>query len=106
MAEWIKMPLGMEVRLGPGDFALLEDPAPLPKKGAEPPNFRPCLLWSNGWMDQDGTWHAGNHQPGDVVLDGEPVTLPKKGAEPLPNFRPISIVARRLDTSRCRLIWR
>jgi len=33
---------------------------PLPKKGAEPPpNFGPCLLWPNGWMDQDGTWHGG-----------------------------------------------
>jgi len=38
MAEWITMPLGMEVDLGPGDFVLDGDPAPL-KKGAEPPNF-------------------------------------------------------------------
>ena len=34
------MPLGIEVGLGPGDFVLDEDPAPLPKKGPEPPNFR------------------------------------------------------------------
>jgi len=27
-AGWIKMPLGMEVGLGPGDFVLDEDPAP------------------------------------------------------------------------------
>ena len=34
------MPLGMEVGLGPGDFVLDRDPAPLPKKGAElPPQF-------------------------------------------------------------------
>jgi len=33
--------LGMEVGLSPGDFVLDGDPAPLPKKGAEPPpNFR------------------------------------------------------------------
>jgi len=23
------------------------------------PIFGPCLLWPNGWMDQDGTWHGG-----------------------------------------------
>ena len=37
MAGWIKMPLGMEVGLGPGDFVLDGDPAPLPKKGPKPP---------------------------------------------------------------------
>jgi len=45
MAAWIKMPLSMELGLGPGDFVLDGDPAPLPKKGAEsPPNFRPMFI--------------------------------------------------------------
>jgi len=58
MAAWIKMSLGMEVGLGPGDFVLHEDPAPAPQKGGGAPKiFGPCLLWPNGWMDQDGTWH-------------------------------------------------
>jgi len=35
MAGWIKMPLGMEV--GPGDFVLDGNSAPLPEKGAGPP---------------------------------------------------------------------
>ena len=39
MAGWIKMPLGMEVGLGPGDFVLDGDPAPPSKKGTAPPNF-------------------------------------------------------------------
>jgi len=30
MIAWIKTPLGMEVGLGPGDFVLDGDPAPLP----------------------------------------------------------------------------
>jgi len=34
MAACIKMTLGMEVGLGPCDFVLDVDPAPLPKKGA------------------------------------------------------------------------
>ena len=61
MAGWIKMPvpLGMEVGLDPGDFVLDRDPAPLPQKGGRPPIFGQCLLWPNGCMDQDGTWHGG-----------------------------------------------
>jgi len=44
MAAWIKMPLGMEVGLGPGDFVLDGDPAPPSSKGeAETPNFRPMF---------------------------------------------------------------
>jgi len=34
MAGWIKMPLGMQVGLGPSDIVL--DPAPLPKKAQSP----------------------------------------------------------------------
>ena len=55
------MPLGTEVGLGPNDTVLHGDLAPLlPKKGAEPssPIFGPCLLWPNGWKDQDGTGHG------------------------------------------------
>jgi len=59
-AGWIKMPLGVEVGLGPGDFVLDGDPAsPKPKKGVQPPIFNPCLLWPNGWMDQDAIWYGG-----------------------------------------------
>ena len=43
--------------------------------------------------------------PGHIVLDGDPATIPQKGAEP-PNIRPISVVAKRLDTSGCHLVWR
>jgi len=57
-AGCIKMPLVMEVGLRPGDFVLDGDPAPLPKKEAEP-IFGPCLLWLNGQTDQDDTWHGG-----------------------------------------------
>jgi len=61
-AGCIEMPLGMEVGLSPGDFGLDGDPAPSQKGDggrAEPPIFGPWLLWQNGWMDQDGTWHGG-----------------------------------------------
>ena len=42
-AGWTKMPLGVEVGLGPGDFVFDGDPAP-PEKRLQPPIFRPCLL--------------------------------------------------------------
>jgi len=35
MAAWIKMSLGMELGLSPGDFVLDGDPAPPPQKGAK-----------------------------------------------------------------------
>jgi len=43
--------------------------------------------------------------PGDFVLDRDPLPLPQKGAVPLRNFWPISVVAKRLDASRCHLVW-
>ena len=51
-AGCIELPLGVEVGLSPGDFVTDGDPVPPPQKGAEPPIFSPCLLWSNGCMDQ------------------------------------------------------
>jgi len=76
MAARIKMPLRVEVGLRPGDFVLDADLAPLPKKGAEPPNFRPCLLWPNRWMDQDGSWYGGRPQPSDFMLDWDRAPSP------------------------------
>jgi len=60
---WTMMPLGMEVRLGPGDFVFHGDPT-TPRKKAHPPHpiFDPCLLWPNGWMDEDATWY-GSRRP-------------------------------------------
>jgi len=43
--------------------------------------------------------------PDHILLDEDPAPLPKKGTEP-PNFRPIFIVDKRLDASRCHLVWR
>jgi len=131
--------------------------APSPKRGRSPQKFCPCLLWPNGWMDQDGTWHGCRPQsrrlcvrwgpspspksgrspspqfsahfycgqtagcikmslgmeiglsPGDFVLDGNPAPLPKRGwslGAYSPHFRPMFIVAKRLDGSRWHLAWK
>ena len=100
------MPLGMEVGLSPEDFVFDGDPAPSPKRGWRPPIFDPCLLRSNGCMDQDATWYGGRPRPtscgqtagcvkmpigmevglspGDFVSDRDP--------DPLLNFRPMFII--------------
>jgi len=105
-AGWIKMVFGMEVGLGPVHIVLDGDTAPLPQKGQSPPIFGPSLLWPNGWMHQDAAWYGGRPQPRRLCVRWGPCPLPKKEAEPggrTPNFRPMSIVAKRLDESRWQL---
>ena len=53
MAACIKMSLGIELGLGPGDFVLDGDPAPTSQMGgAEPPKFSAHVYWGQtvGWM--------------------------------------------------------
>jgi len=146
MAGSIKMPLGSEVGLDPSDSVRWGPNSPYQKGGrAPPPVFGPCLLWPNGWMDQDGTWHEGRPRPihsaldgdparpapifgpclvwqngwmdalgmevglgpGHIVLDGNPAPPLQKVGTALPsNFRPMSVVAKRLDGSRYHLVRR
>jgi len=82
------MPLGTEVGLGQDDIFLDGDPAPLPKNGAEPPQiFGPCVMWPNGWMDQDGTWHGSGPWSRPHCARWAPSSPPQKRAEP-PIFGP------------------
>jgi len=84
---WIKMPLRMEVGLGPGDFVFDGDPSSPFQKGAEYPFFGPCVLWPNGWMDQDGTWHGGGPQSRSLCARwGPPPQKKGVGAHPTPIF--------------------
>jgi len=83
MAGWIKVPLGMEVGLSPSDFVLDGDPAPLPKKGAEPPpQFSAHVLcgqtaeWIKLALGMEEGLGAGH-----IVLDGDPAP-PQKGHSP------------------------
>ena len=85
MAAWIKISLGMEVGLGPGDFALDGDPALPPQKGNRAPNFRSMFIGPNGWMDQDGTWHGNRPQPRRLCVKWRPSPSSKRG---LPSFWP------------------
>ena len=90
---WIRMPLDTEVgSLGPGDIVLDGEPA-LPSKAHSPTIFGPCLLWPNGWMDQDATWFGGRHRPRRHYVRGGPSFRIKRSTAP--TFRPMSIVAKR-----------
>ena len=42
--------------------------------------------------------------PGHIVLDGDPAHPLQRGTV-TPNFRPMSVVAKGLDGSRCHLVW-
>ena len=104
----IKMKLAMQVGLGPGHTLLDGDPAPPSSKGhSPPPNFRPILLRPNGCMDQDVTWYGARPRPRRLYVRWGP-SLPyaKRERSHLPNFWPISIVAKRLDASRCHSVRR
>jgi len=82
------MSFGTEIGLGPGHIVL--DGYLAPPKGHRSPSpiFGPCLLWPNGWMDQDVTCYGDiGLGPGDIVLDGDPApSPPPEGAQQIPTF--------------------
>jgi len=96
------MKLGMQVGLGPSHIALHgDDPAPPSPKGAgQSPQFLAhiCCGQMAAWIKIPLGMEVGLG-PGDFVLDGDTAPPPQKGAES-PNFRPMLIVAKRLDGSR------
>ena len=63
------------------------------------------VFWPNGWMDQDATWYGGRSRPRPHCGRWRSTHLPplqKRGGI----FLPISVVAKRLDRSRCHLVQR
>ena len=102
----MKMKLGTEVGLGSGHIVLDGDPASPPNR-AQPPNFLAHVRCGQvaGLIKMPLVREVGL-SPSDNVLDGDPAPLPKRRrSPPPPNFRPMSVVTRRLDGSRCHLAW-
>ena len=105
-AGWLKMPLGTEANLGPGDVMLDEDPAPLLKIKAQPPPIFGHIVAKRLDGSKSGTWHGGGPRfKSHRARWGPSSPSPKRGAQ-VPNFRPMSVVAKRLDGSRWHLAWR
>jgi len=104
-AGCIKMPLGMEVGLSPGNIVFDVDPATHRKRTHPRPiqflahvccGHRPMA----GWMkDAAPLGTEVDLGPGHIVLDGVPA--PAKGAQQPPYFRPMSIVATVAHLSYC-----
>ena len=94
--------------LGPDHIVLDGDPAPPPKGGGgtAAPTFRPM------YCSQTARWIKMSHGmevglgPGHIVLDGDPVPTPKKRGTAAPYFRPMSLLTKRLNGSRCHLVRR
>jgi len=83
-AGWVKMSLGMEADLSPGDFVLDGDPVHPPQKVAVPlPNLRPISIVANGWMYQHTTWYGGRPQPRELCVRWGPRPSPKGDGAPI-----------------------
>jgi len=61
-------------------------------------------LRPNGWTDQDETWYGGRTRPWPHCVTWRPSSPSPNGH--IPNFRPMSVVAKRLDGSICHLVRR
>jgi len=86
MAGWIRMSLGMEVGLGPGDLVLDGDPVPPSRARIPVLNVRPIRCCQTaGWIKMALGTEVGVG-PGHIVLHRDQARLPKKGAEPPPQF--------------------
>ena len=98
------MNLGMQVGLSPGHTVLDGDPPPLPQRGTAPQfSAHICCRQMAAWIKMPLRMEVQGSS--DFVFDGDPAPPTQKGAEP-PNFRPMFIVAKRLDGSRWHLAWR
>jgi len=99
---WIKMPLGKEVGLGPRHI-VLDRTQLFPRYGAQDPhtfavygrgqaclriNHGPCLLWLNGWIDQDATWNGGRPRPRRHRVRCGPSSPTETDTTALPHFQP------------------
>ena len=106
---WIKkLPLDRELGLGPGHTirwgpSSQLTPPPKTSGALADPTFRPMYCGQTaGWIKMLLGMEVG-FGPGHIVLDGD-LAAPPKGHTP--NFRSMSVVAKRLDGSRYHLTWR
>jgi len=96
-AGWIKMPLGTMVGLCPGNIVLDADPAQSPKEHSPPQILaHVCCGQTAGWIEIPlGT--KVDLSEGRIVLHGD--LSPPHKRDTAPNFRPMSIVAKRSPIS-------
>jgi len=103
MDGWMKMPLGREVGLGPSDIVLDRPSSPLQKLGRAP-QFLAHMYYGEtaGWIKMPLGTQVGLC-PGNIMSDADSAP-PSSPRGRTPNFWPMSVVAKRLDESRCHLV--
>jgi len=77
----MKLVLGKDVGISPGDFVLDGDPVPFPQKGrSPPPQFSAHFYCAQtaGCIKMPLGMEVGL-SPGEFVLDGDPAPFPKGG---------------------------
>jgi len=77
-----------------------------PPKGDTAPSISANVYCGQtvGWIKMKLGMEVGLG-PGHIVLDGDSAPLPQKGHSNPPNFWPMYLVAKRLNRSRCYLIY-
>jgi len=103
---WTKMALGIG-RSASAQATLCSMETQLPpeqRAHPPPPSFGPCLLWPNGWMDEDTTWYGSRPRPRHIVSDGIPA-LREAGTEP-PSFRPCLLWPRLPISDTAELLYK
>jgi len=99
------MKLGVQVGFGAGHIVLDGTHLPFPQRGTAPQFLAHiCCGQMAGWIKMPLGIEVGL-SPGDFVFDGDPAPSPKRRQSSVPNFRPMSIVVKRLDGSRWHLAW-
>jgi len=104
-AEWIKMHVGTEVNLSPGDVVLDGVAAP-PVKGAEPPPQFSVYVYCGqtaGWMKTPVCTEV-DLGPGHIVLDEDPVA-PRKGHNSPSVFGPCLLWPRLPISATAKLLF-
>jgi len=102
----IQMKLRMQVGLSPGHIVLDGDPDPPPLK-EHSPQFSAHIYCGQmaRWIKIPLGRMAGLN-PSNIVVDGDPAPPSQKKGQSTSNFQPMSIVPKRLNGSRCHLVWR
>jgi len=80
MAGWIKMPLGTELGLGPGDTVLDGGPSS-PQRGTDP-DFWPMSVIAKWLVNKDATWYGDRPSPRPHCVRSGPSSSLKKGHRP------------------------
>ena len=110
-AGWIKMPLGREVGLGPGDIVLDGDPSPFPtdnafSAGKKTPSRRSTMRPIVNMPKEDRATDIGNmYKQMEKIAPVVPEISSRTDRQTDLNSLPMYVVAKRLDGS-CHLAWR